>query len=272
MMTPAPSIASVAPHLPPRLVAAIDRAIAYKKTERWPNARAMQEELRAISEDLLQSGAHKGVYFSVPPPSRSALRSSFADLAETNDAKPMATTTNPVAAPVSSGPRRSLYLPSGRRRHVVVAAALAFALSIGATVALRSGKDRAPAAPQVPITSGPRPEPATESLAKEPPANVPSAVEAPLAAPSMVAPELQRTEEELASLRRTQEANPKGGAPGKKILAPRPGRAGVKAPGEVTQARGTGGEPAASVRPPDPKPPLPAPAPPSPLDVLERRR
>ena len=75
MMSPAPSLA-LGGHASclPRLVAAIDRAIAYKKTERWPNASAMQDELRAMAEELVQSDAYKAVYLRSPYPAPRSLR------------------------------------------------------------------------------------------------------------------------------------------------------------------------------------------------------
>jgi serine/threonine-protein kinase len=45
---PARSLASVAPELPPRLVSIVDRALAFDKANRWPNARAMQIALRGV--------------------------------------------------------------------------------------------------------------------------------------------------------------------------------------------------------------------------------
>lgn len=45
----APSITTLEPGLPPRLSAAIDRALAFKKSDRWPDARAMQTALREIA-------------------------------------------------------------------------------------------------------------------------------------------------------------------------------------------------------------------------------
>jgi serine/threonine-protein kinase len=48
---PVPSIASIRADLPTRLVAAIDRALAFEMDRRWPNARAMQAELIAAFPD-----------------------------------------------------------------------------------------------------------------------------------------------------------------------------------------------------------------------------
>jgi serine/threonine-protein kinase len=46
---PPRSLATVMPGLNPRLVALVDRALAFEKSQRWPNARAMQAALREVS-------------------------------------------------------------------------------------------------------------------------------------------------------------------------------------------------------------------------------
>jgi len=43
------SLSTVASGLPPRLVELVDRAVAFDKSERWPNARSMQFALRGVS-------------------------------------------------------------------------------------------------------------------------------------------------------------------------------------------------------------------------------
>jgi serine/threonine-protein kinase len=43
---PARSVASLEPTLPPALVAVVDRALAFEKADRWPDARSMQMALR----------------------------------------------------------------------------------------------------------------------------------------------------------------------------------------------------------------------------------
>jgi serine/threonine-protein kinase len=49
MTMPARSLASVAPDLPAGLTAVIDRALRFDRDERWPDARSMQQALRALS-------------------------------------------------------------------------------------------------------------------------------------------------------------------------------------------------------------------------------
>ena len=51
--TPAPSLASVEPDVPPELVALVDRALAFDRARRWVDASSMQ---RAVSAALAQLG------------------------------------------------------------------------------------------------------------------------------------------------------------------------------------------------------------------------
>jgi hypothetical protein len=50
--TPAPSLGGVAPEVPPALVAIVDRALAFERAQRWRDAVAMQEALRAARVSL----------------------------------------------------------------------------------------------------------------------------------------------------------------------------------------------------------------------------
>jgi len=52
MTEPAPALASVAPHVPAVVASIVDRALAYQKTERWPDARAMQTALREAYQQI----------------------------------------------------------------------------------------------------------------------------------------------------------------------------------------------------------------------------
>ncbi len=47
---PARSLRSVAPHLPPAVVAVVERALAFDKPMRWPDARAMQKAVREAAK------------------------------------------------------------------------------------------------------------------------------------------------------------------------------------------------------------------------------
>jgi serine/threonine-protein kinase len=71
MTTEAPSLRSVAPRLPASLVEVVDRALAYDRAARWPDAAAMRNALRQVSEAFLA-----GEEGEAPP------RSSFASCEE----------------------------------------------------------------------------------------------------------------------------------------------------------------------------------------------
>jgi serine/threonine-protein kinase len=48
----APSLADVVPGMPKSLVDFVDRAVAFEKTDRWPNARVMRTALRAVQSAM----------------------------------------------------------------------------------------------------------------------------------------------------------------------------------------------------------------------------
>jgi serine/threonine-protein kinase len=50
---PAPAIANIRPELAAALAKVVDRALAFEKNDRWPNARAMQAELLAIHPEAV---------------------------------------------------------------------------------------------------------------------------------------------------------------------------------------------------------------------------
>jgi hypothetical protein len=55
----APSLLDVAPSVPPQVAAVVDRALAFEKIDRWPDARAMQRAIQAAAAELgwpLQTG------------------------------------------------------------------------------------------------------------------------------------------------------------------------------------------------------------------------
>jgi len=50
MTQPAPPLSSVAPEVPAEVAALVDRALAFEKSERWPDADAMQSEVARVYE------------------------------------------------------------------------------------------------------------------------------------------------------------------------------------------------------------------------------
>jgi serine/threonine-protein kinase len=47
---PAPPLSSAAPHVPPQVCALVDRALAFSKTERYPNASVMRSDVKALKQ------------------------------------------------------------------------------------------------------------------------------------------------------------------------------------------------------------------------------
>ena len=66
-----PAVSSIVPNLPSPIAAIIDRAVAFNRDERWPDARAMQQALRSAARESQPNLNAPGtaVYgASVPPP------------------------------------------------------------------------------------------------------------------------------------------------------------------------------------------------------------
>ena len=61
------SLATVTSGLPPRLVELVDRAVAFEKSERWPNARSMQFALRGVSGKQLAGAVSRRSIPDVEP-------------------------------------------------------------------------------------------------------------------------------------------------------------------------------------------------------------
>ncbi|MET0794869.1 MAG: serine/threonine-protein kinase [Polyangiaceae bacterium] len=54
---PAPPVRSIAAHVPAGIAQVVDRALSFKREERWPNARAMRQALLNACPELLQQAA-----------------------------------------------------------------------------------------------------------------------------------------------------------------------------------------------------------------------
>jgi serine/threonine protein kinase len=52
-----PSLSTAAPDLSPGLVALVDRALAFEQYDRWPDAASMQQALRLVYQDEIDSGS-----------------------------------------------------------------------------------------------------------------------------------------------------------------------------------------------------------------------
>jgi serine/threonine-protein kinase len=96
MTKPAPPLASVTRSAPNALAAIVDRALAFEVDERWPNARAMQQAVRAAQLEL---GGSRGALTpkSLPATAAPLKWRSAPKLDPTELAPPVHGTTSPVS-------------------------------------------------------------------------------------------------------------------------------------------------------------------------------
>jgi serine/threonine-protein kinase len=149
--TPARSLSSVAPELPPRVVEIVSKALAFERAERWETASEMREAIERVHLELYG------------PPSREAVRALLAEppepprteATEVSRLLPLATTT--TAEPVSShGSSSEPGSPPTRPRLVVAAVALA-ALAVVVWAARSGPAPESPgrATPAAPVRDSP---------------------------------------------------------------------------------------------------------------------
>jgi eukaryotic-like serine/threonine-protein kinase len=132
MTRPVPSLGNVAA-LPRSVVAVVDRALAFDRDDRFPDARSMQLALRAVLDELNAPGSRA----TLPPPSVEpvalTLRTSGAD---DTSKRPSVTTVRPVAAP----PLRVVEVNGGAKPSALpLFVSLGFAVGISIVIAARLG-------------------------------------------------------------------------------------------------------------------------------------
>jgi serine/threonine-protein kinase len=182
---PAPSLATAAPDVPAALVEVVDRALMLKKSDRWPNARAMQkavEEARVAIESEPPSAAPADAEAkSVASPDGDDAKT-VVSIEKGNDAVVRASSIGGVAA--SQGAAESAAAPVGpslRGRLRVGAVAAAGVIAVGVLVALFSRRDTPPAESTGPSTATQGPA-STASVAPTVPA-APVVLSEPAVAP-----------------------------------------------------------------------------------------
>jgi serine/threonine-protein kinase len=171
----APAIASIVPDLPEIVTTIVDRALAYEKSARWPDARSMQ---RAVREACL---VLQGAAADAPAP---AVRAPA--MSTTSEAKPLeagggALTAPPVASPTVGG-------RDAKKTRVIVAAALGAAVLLVAGVAsVMAMRGSRASDPQASVTAEPAASASigagASSGATEAPRVVPAPPESASAAP-----------------------------------------------------------------------------------------
>lgn len=139
----APSLATLAPEVSPAIVAIIDRALAFDKNQRWPDARSMQAALRAAT-----SNEDRDAPLTLPVPS---MPTGSGGETETIAVPPHMLPTNPTystARPVTHGVASSASVATQRswKPFYLVAAALLLGLLGVAGVLVYNGS-HTPVAP-----------------------------------------------------------------------------------------------------------------------------
>ncbi len=151
---PAPAIASVAPRVDPRVGAIVDRALAFDRDRRYPNAPAMLEDVRAV----LGGGAPR---IALAPPGA---------------ALPLAVTAaRPIPEPPVSAPAPSLQRPT----EVAPPSAASAAGPTRPDPATIPDPPSAATAPRVPLGPLPPPPPPSSSAAAPMPIPIPIPIPPP---------------------------------------------------------------------------------------------
>jgi serine/threonine-protein kinase len=122
---PVRSITTLDPHLPTKLAQAIDRALAFEKSKRWPDARAMQAALRAVPGRPPLREPPRRTLASIPPREEPTIVEHVEELGGVDDAEradgptlavraPVDVTSSTTTAVMEGGPRPAIgALPAG---------------------------------------------------------------------------------------------------------------------------------------------------------------
>jgi eukaryotic-like serine/threonine-protein kinase len=185
MTRPVPSLADVAA-LPRSVVAVVDRALAFDRDARFPDARSMQLAVRAVQDELSMPDSRA----TLPPPSVEPMALSLrTPRADGRRKRPSIPTVRPLAANVTPLP-----VPGAKpaRSALPVYVTFGFAVGIGIVVAARltvrpftqttyaAQPERTDSAP--PVASPPSATPAPSvTVSSSASSTAPSAARAPLA-------------------------------------------------------------------------------------------
>jgi eukaryotic-like serine/threonine-protein kinase len=135
MSNPAPGIRAIAPEVPEPVAAVIDRALAFERDARWPDARAMQSAVRQAYEAVHDAPISSAGKLTIPPsvPNRT-LPGASSPVASPGPLAAEATTAQAVATPRSGEVNK----PDSRRPMAIGLAALAIVALGMIGLALRS--------------------------------------------------------------------------------------------------------------------------------------
>ncbi|HEX2871545.1 MAG TPA: protein kinase [Polyangiaceae bacterium] len=188
MTRPVPSLGDVTA-LPRSVVAVVDRALAFDRDARFPDARSMQLAVRAVQDELSMPDSRT----TLPPPSLEPTALSLrTPRPEGRNKRPSIPTVRPVAAtvtplPSAGGEQSRSALPV----YIGLGFAVGISIVIGARFSVRPPSEKAPAAQatpgeSAPVTAKAPPPPLASSVTTSPAAapSVPSARRLPLRVPT----------------------------------------------------------------------------------------
>ena len=178
---PAPPLASVAPHVPAEICLIVDRSLAFEKARRYPDARTMQADVRAVRNGLPPPYAAERLRAEGPPsPVRASAASLVPGAALASGASGDPMRDNPTVMPGKSGGGSTAgSLPAGAAASANAAAMLGSAATI---MALPASDDRLGmtstsfSVPTPPSYNPPAPIRVIANNAPSPSASVPPAV------------------------------------------------------------------------------------------------
>jgi eukaryotic-like serine/threonine-protein kinase len=173
MTQPAPELAQVAPEVPEPVAAVIDRALAFDREARWPDARGMQRAVQSAYQAIHREPISSAAKLTIPPtvPDRTQPGAEPPPAAATAD-----TTTQAVSTP-STG-ESAVKAPKRRPIAITAAAIVIVALLVTIGVAL---KDRG-----VPATADRDSNHGASPPGSEPPASANAPLESPALTPMQV--------------------------------------------------------------------------------------
>jgi serine/threonine-protein kinase len=144
MTRPVPSLGDVTA-LPRSVVAVVDRALAFDREDRFPDARSMQLAVRAVLDELSAPDSRA----SVPPPSVEPMALSLrTPRPEGRNKRPSIPTVRPVSASMTPLPSAQHQSKSALPIYVTLGFALGIGIVVAARFTVRTPQPAAAAEPQ----------------------------------------------------------------------------------------------------------------------------
>lgn len=131
MTRPAPSVSIEMPYLHPAVAMVIDRALAFDKTDRWPDALAMQEAIRAAYHAAFRCPITTAPSLTVPPADADSMYDATSIWGGGRTSGAMVAGRTGVAPAQGSDRRRRWMLAGGAAMALAALAAITGALAAG---------------------------------------------------------------------------------------------------------------------------------------------